>query len=81
MAFAQSGLRKLAENLFIYTSTDAVATVVGSGYFNSAYKQLKLYDVVIILDTDAPTIDLAWVTSATNATTVTTSAVEGVTGT
>ena len=81
MAFAQAGLHKIAEGLFRYTTTDAAATIAGSGYFNTAYKQLKQYDVIIAIDTDAPTIDLLWVTSATNATTVTTSAVEGVTAT
>ena len=82
MAFAQTGLRKVAEGLFIYDATaDTAATVTASGYFNTATKQLKQRDVIIIIGNSAGSIDMAHVTSATNATTVTTSAVEGVTAT
>ena len=39
--------------LFTYfTSTDAIATVVASGYFNSAASQIATNDVVIIMSTD-----------------------------
>jgi hypothetical protein len=58
-----------------------VATVTTSGYFNDATKQLKQRDVIIVIGNSAGTIDVAHITSATNAATVTTSAVEGVTAT
>lgn len=82
MALTKASLYKIGgadPGLWIYKSTDAVATVTGSGYFNDATNELKQHDVIICIDTDAPTVDLAVVTSATGAATVTTSAVEGVT--
>ena len=61
-----------APAMFIYLSTDAVATVVASGYFNDATNELQKNDVIIFVDTDTGTVDLLAVTSATGATTVTT---------
>lgn len=82
MALTKSTLFKVAganPGLWIYKTTDAVATVTGSGYFNNATNELKQYDVIIVVDTDTGTTDLAHVSSATGAATVTTASAEGVT--
>ena len=70
-------------SLHIYRSTDAIATIVGSGYFNAVTNNLKQWDVIIcVSDTGGtPKVDVVTVTSATGAATVTTTAVEGVTAT
>jgi hypothetical protein len=82
MAFAASGLRKLAEGLFsYYAAADTAATVQASGYFNSATKFLKQDDVIIVIGAARTTIDMAVVNSASGAATVTTIGAEGVTGT
>lgn len=82
MALVASNLRKIAEGLFVYYSVaDTAATVQGSGYFNSITKQLKQDDVIIIIGNARASIDVCFVSSADNATTVTTVGVEGVTAT
>ena len=82
MAFAQSGLRKIAEGLFrYYAAADTAATVIASGYFNSATKQLKQDDIILVVGNTRASVDVIFVSSADNATTVTTVAVEGVTAT
>ena len=78
MAFTQANLKKIAgggdQNVFLYNSADAVATIAGSGYFNDATNQLKQNDVVIAVGSTggSRTVDVFVVTSATAATTVTT---------
>lgn len=69
--------------LHIYKTTDTAATATGSGYFNALTNQLRQHDVIIVVSETGgtPKIDLAFVTSATGAATVTTSATEGVTAT
>jgi len=82
MALDNTTLSKVAQGrnqLFIYTTADDAATVTASGYFNDATNELKQYDVIVLIDTTNSKIDLLFVTSATGASTVTTSAVEGVT--
>lgn len=84
MALTANTLVKLAgaePQLHIYTTPDAVATVVASGYFNAVTSNLKRYDVILCIGSTGgtPTIDVLTVTSATNAATVTTTALEGVT--
>jgi hypothetical protein len=82
MAFAQSGLRKIAEGLFVYyAAADTAATVQASGYFNTPTKQLKQDDVIIVIGNTRASVDVCFVSSADNATTVTTVGVEGVTAT
>lgn len=84
MALNKTKLYKIAgakPGLWLYQSTDAVATVAASGYFNNATNELRQFDVIISVDTDAPTVDLLVVTSADGAATVTTSGVEGITAT
>ena len=58
--------------LWLYATEDAIATVVGSGYFNNHTDFLNKGDVIIVADTDTPTIDVITVSSASQAATVTT---------
>ena len=50
MALDTTNLKKVAgagdQNLFIYKSTDAPATIAGSGYFNSVTTDLKQFDII-----------------------------------
>lgn len=73
-------------SLWIYKTADAVGGaggVTSSGYFNALTDQLKQHDVIIVVASTGgtPTVDVIFVTSATGAATVTTSATEGVTAT
>ena len=77
MAFAATGLHKVAgaqPQVFLYQSTDAIATVIASGYFNSVTDRLKQFDVILAVTSTGGTaaVDVLVVTSATAATTVTT---------
>tara|TARA_R100000353_G_scaffold73474_1_gene56157 strand:+ start:329 stop:574 length:246 start_codon:yes stop_codon:yes gene_type:complete len=77
MAYTASTLFKVGganPGLWIYKSADAVGTVAGSGYFNSATNELKEHDVIIVVGATggSETVDLLVVTSATEAATVTT---------
>lgn len=84
MALSKANLFKIGgadPGLWIYKTTDAAATVAGSGYFNNATNELKQYDVIIVVDTDTGTTDMIHVSSATGAATVTTASAEGVTAT
>ena len=58
--------------LHIYKTVEAIATVAGSGYFNNYSDFLNNGDVIIVSDTNVPTIDVLTVTSADGAATVTT---------
>jgi len=77
MALDATNLKKIAgagdQNLFIYKSTDAPATVAGSGYFNNSTDDLKQFDIILVVGTTGGTAtgDLLFVTSATGAATVT----------
>jgi hypothetical protein len=60
MAYAASGLYQVgpggnAPRLWMYSTTDAIATVNTSGYFNSATDLLQVRDVIIVCDTSTPT--------------------------
>tara|TARA_R100000458_G_C8278093_1_gene253921 strand:- start:6157 stop:6405 length:249 start_codon:yes stop_codon:yes gene_type:complete len=78
MALDASNLKKIAgagnQNLFLYKSTDAIGTVVASGYFNDSTDDLKQFDVIIAVCSTGgtATVDVIIVNSATAATTVTT---------
>lgn len=77
MAYSASALLKVAggaKGIFFYDSTDAIGTIVGSGYFNDATAELKQYDIIIAVGATGgtQTVDLVVVTSATAAATVTT---------
>lgn len=78
MAFARSGLTKIAggaRQLHYFTSADAIATVIASGYFNDATNDLKQFDIILTVTSTGGTavVDMLTVTSATGASTVTTS--------
>jgi DNA-binding MurR/RpiR family transcriptional regulator len=77
MAFAAADLHKVGggvKSLYMYESADAVATIAGSGYFNSATNSLKQDDVIIAVGSTGGTrtVDVLVVTSASGAATVTT---------
>ncbi|MAT23318.1 MAG: hypothetical protein CML86_07455 [Rhodobiaceae bacterium] len=78
MAFTQANLKKIAgggdQNVYLYNSADAISTIVGSGYFNSATNQLHQNDVIIAVGATGGTrtVDVVVVSSATAAATVTT---------
>lgn len=55
-----------------YTTTDALATIIASGYFNKAAASFAKYDVIFIIDSNVPTYDVIFVSSASHAATVTT---------
>jgi len=77
MALDATNLKKVAGsgdmNIFIYKSTDAPATIAGSGYFNNSTADLKQFDIILAVGTTGGTAtgDLIFVTSATGAATVT----------
>ena len=58
--------------LWVYKTVEAVATVAGSGFFNAYTNDLRNGDIILVSDTNVPTIDMLVVTSADNAATVTT---------
>jgi fructoselysine-6-P-deglycase FrlB-like protein len=77
MALDKTNLFKLGgatPGLWYYKSTDAVTTIVASGYFNNATNELKEHDVILVVGATGgtETVDVAVVTSATGAATVTT---------
>jgi hypothetical protein len=45
----------------VYASTDAPATVTGSGYLNDASKELSIGDVVLVVDTDGVAVTVTFV--------------------
>ena len=77
MALDATKLKKIAgagdQNLFVYQSTDAVGTIVGSGYFNSVTADLKQYDIILCVGSTGgtQTVDFVVIKSATGAATVT----------
>ena len=79
MAYATDNpIKKVAQmggnSLWFYTDGDATSAIVASGYFNSAYAELKQGDMILVAASVGGTMesDLIVVTSATGATTVTT---------
>ena len=70
MAFSASGLTLWTMNgdgpkLWNYSTTDTIATVNSSGYFNSAANMLSVRDVIIVKDTNTPTTSHVTVLSNT----------------
>lgn len=68
MAYAASGLSALAYGdgftLWHYASADAIATVNTAGYFTGeSVDMLKARDVMIVSDTNTPTMNLCIVLS------------------
>jgi carbamoylphosphate synthase small subunit len=74
VTYARSNLHRIGgaiPGLSIYKSADAIATTAASGYFNSATNELYQGDVIILVDTNVGTVDVAMVSSADQAATVT----------
>jgi len=69
MAYAASGLARIGGDsngsLWMYTTTDAIATVNTAGYFNSAANMLAVRDLIIVCDTNVPTTNFVNVLSNT----------------
>ena len=69
MAYAASNLSQLAHGggfkLWVYSSADAIATVNTAGYFNDAANMLSVRDLMIVVDTNAPTTHFCTVLSNT----------------
>jgi len=73
MAYSETGLQPIggqakagtSPQMWAYTSTDAIATVNTSGYFNSAADLLKVGDLMYIHDSNTPTASLVIVLSNT----------------
>ena len=77
MAYATDNpIKKVAQmggnSLWFYTDGDATSAIVNSGYFNSAYAELKQGDMILVAAASGAEADLLVVSSATGATTVTT---------
>lgn len=71
MAFSLQGLQRVAGAnsgagaLWIYSSTDAPATVTGANYFLDAINVLNVGDCIFIIDNDAPAVTVSFVKSNT----------------
>ena len=69
MAFVDSNLTQLSTGngftLWHYSTTDAIATVNTAAYFNNASTQLGVRDVILVSDTNTPTMN--WVIVLSNA--------------
>tara|TARA_R110002020_G_scaffold100255_4_gene237217 strand:- start:2679 stop:2942 length:264 start_codon:yes stop_codon:yes gene_type:complete len=69
MAYSASGLHKIGGasgvNLWIYQTTDAIATVNTAGYFNNSANMLNVRDLIIVQDTNTPTTSFVSVLSNT----------------
>ena len=73
MAYSETGLQPIggqakagnSPQMWAYTSTDAIATVRASGYFNDAADLLKVNDLIYVVDSNTPTRTLSVVLSNT----------------
>lgn len=69
MAYSASGLHRIGGasgvNLWIYQTTDAIATVNTAGYFNNSANMLNVRDLIIVMDTNTPTTNFCTVLSNT----------------
>ena len=55
-------------NVFGYRSTDAVATVRGTGYFSDGKTRgMRQGDIVFVYDTNTPNMSINWVSSVSTA--------------
>ena len=63
MAFNAANLTRLSGasgvSLWHYTSADSIATVNTAGYFNAASNMMNIRDVILIVDSNTPTTNLA----------------------
>ena len=71
MAFNAANLTRMAGasgvSLWHYTSADSIATVNSAGYFNGASSMMNIRDVIIVVDSNTPTTNLAKVLKNTSA--------------
>jgi hypothetical protein len=86
MAFSPTFFQRIGggvQGLYLYKTPDTIATVKGSGYFNSVAAYLQQHDVVMVVSETGgtPKIDNLFITSATGASPVTSSTTEGDTAT
>lgn len=63
MAFDRSGLYQVGPGgsgprLWVYSTTDAIATVNTATYFNGASKELSVRDLIFVFDTATPTTNI-----------------------
>lgn len=72
MAFDKTGFATIsaskrgnAPSIYVYSSAEAKATVTGSGYFNDISDTLEVGDLVIIYDSNTPTMTLSVVMTNT----------------
>ena len=77
MALDSSNLWKVTggtSSLHVYQSSDTIASIIASGYFNNVTNNLKQFDVILVVGSTGgtATVDVITVTSATGAATVTT---------
>lgn len=68
MAFSRAGLYQVgpggnSPRLWMYSTTDAIATVNTAGYFNGASAELGVRDVIFVCDTSTPTTNIVSVLS------------------
>lgn len=68
MAFSRDGLYQVGPGgntprMWIYSTTDAIATVNTSGYFNNASNELTVRDIIFVCDTSTPTTNIVSVLS------------------
>lgn len=68
MAFSLSGLQQVgpggnSPRIWTYSTTDAIATVNTSGYFNNASDVLTVRDIIFVCDTSTPTTNIVSVLS------------------
>jgi len=68
MAYALSGLQQVgpggnAPRIWVYSTTDAIATVNTAGYFNDASDLLQVRDIIFVCDTSTPTTNIVSVLS------------------
>ena len=69
MAYSSSGLHRIGGasgvNLWIYQTTDTIATVKSAGYFNDTANKVNVRDLIIVMDTNTPTTNFCTVLSNT----------------
>ena len=68
MAYSNDGLYQIgpagsSPRLWMYSTTDAIATVNSANYFNGAVDLLGVRDVIIVADTNTPTTNFVSVLS------------------
>ena len=75
MAFARSGLARVsgansdAGSMWMYSSADAIATIIAADYFLPAILELKLNDIIHVISSTGgtPAVTITYVNSNTGA--------------